>query len=683
MNEAQWFERIQRQIEDGQYFLAFDTYREAEAAQVASLRLTLLGVLALLRSGAIQEARRLLAPLEARLESGLARSRRIARSFREAVAAAQAPAGDEAGSLDRALGQFLQCLGSLSGPGEASEADDPEILRLIGQIQVEIWSRVGDRAALAQASLSAEQAYQLGKTLPDGLTAAALAAMTGEPARAHRLIETLAGLWPEPPNLERDAVQQAFQYYAMRAEAALLVADVAGAQDALTAAAALRPRPLAAVVATLKRLDLLASAGVAVPAALRTLLRPPSAVVFAGQALDRPGCSEPSFPPWLEAEMARAIGAELDALGVEIGFSSAAAGAELLFVEAMLDRGAEYHLFLPFNMEDFIRYRVAYAGGNWERRFHNACKLAASITFATEEPYLGHASLLRFNSHLIQGMARARSAHSLSEPHLLVVWDYAAESGPGSVSDFIDNWSDSSRVRLIDLDDLRTGSQPAPGWVETLPGAGASAESVFVQPERSIRTMLFADLVGYSKLAEADLPRLWRCMDEVKALLAASSERLRLIESWGDAIYAVMDNSLDMADYAFALIDMVARMDTAGAGISRALQVRIGLHAGPVFEGAHPLTGRPIVYGSHVSRAARIEPVSLPGHVYASQQFVAMLLAEENAQRHEATMTGQPYAERYLCEYLGMLSLAKNYGRQQVYHLRRRPPAGLLPAAAG
>lgn len=183
--------------------------------------------------------------------------------------------------------------------------------------------------------------------------------------------------------------------------------------------------------------------------------------------------------------------------------------------------------------------------------------------------------------------------------------------------------------------------------------------------------MLFADIVGYSKLREEDLPRLWEGLESIKPLLEESGARLRLIESWGDAIYAVMDNSLDLATYAFALIDAVARIDTGHSGLSRHLQVRIGLHAGPVFEGPHPLTGRQIVYGSHVSRTARIEPVSLPGHVYASQQFVAMLLAEDSAHAHKARMTGQTHVQRYACEYLGMLSLAKNYGRQQVYHVRR------------
>ena len=60
--------------------------------------------------------------------------------------------------------------------------------------------------------------------------------------------------------------------------------------------------------------------------------------------------------------------------------------------------------------------------------------------------------------------------------------------------------------------------------------------------------------------------------------------------------------------------------------------MRIGLHAGPVFEGIDAITGRPNFFGSRVNRAARIEPVTLPGHIYASQQFVGAAHRPSSAQ---------------------------------------------------
>jgi hypothetical protein len=75
----------------------------------------------------------------------------------------------------------------------------------------------------------------------------------------------------------------------------------------------------------------------------------------------------------------------------------------------MLERDAEVHLVLPFATEDFIRERVAPAGARWERRFRHALKLVASVTHATEEHYLGHDWLFRFNNQIIDGLARLRA----------------------------------------------------------------------------------------------------------------------------------------------------------------------------------------------------------------------------------------------------------------------------------
>ena len=97
------------------------------------------------------------------------------------------------------------------------------------------------------------------------------------------------------------------------------------------------------------------------------------------------------------------------------------------------------------------------------------------------------------------------------------------------------------------------------------------------------------------------------------------------------------------------------------------MSVRIGLHAGPVFAGLEPITRAPNFYGSHVNRASRLEAVTVPGHVYASEPFAALLAAEQRAAQPQGRL--QP---RFLCEYVGVLALAKDFGRQAAYHLRRR-----------
>ena len=61
--------------------------------------------------------------------------------------------------------------------------------------------------------------------------------------------------------------------------------------------------------------------------------------------------------------------------------------------------------------------------------------------------------------------------------------------------------------------------------------------------------------------------------------------------------------------------------------------------------------------GTHVSRAARLEPVTPVGQVYASEVFAAIAFAQGVA--------------GFRCDYVGRLGMHKNYGTYPTYHVRR------------
>lgn len=662
--EDAWVAELRGLIADGQYFLAFDCYRAAAEAHPGSLRLALLGALSLLRGGAVEEARRLLAPLRGRLATRDIRKQRLITALRHALTEGDGP--DDA--FEGLVSELRE-----AATGDLSTLDDVETLRLAVAIHSEIWTHARQPDLLDHARALAGEAFRRSGAADDGLAAALLEALAGDRARAAALAAEVADLVGAADASDAAALL-------VLGQARVLLGDAAGAEDAFRRANADGRRHYPAVVGVLRRLESLARAGVPVPETARAALKPPATVIFAGQPLDAADAPEPFLPPEAEGALAAEIARRLDALDAEIGYCRAHAGSDLLFIEAMLDRGAEVHVFLPFAVEDFVRHCVAYAGPKWERRFRNALKLATSVTLATEEQYFGHDVLFRLNNFLVEGMARWQAEFHLSEPHLMVAWDYMAENGAGSASDFMDTWPDITRLHLIDLEDVRATAAAAPPPRPPAAEATPAPVAHVLEPQRVIRTMLFADMVGFSKLEEADLPALWRGMEIVHRSMEGRHPPLCQLETWGDAIYGVQETAMGQLDYTFALLEGLAALDHAAVGLSRPIALRVGLHAGPVFEGTHPMTGRPLVYGSHVSRAARIEPISVPGHVYASQQFVAMLMSEDNAARHAAVSMGEPYARRFVCEYLGTLSLAKKYGRQPVYHIRRPTAA---EAAAG
>ncbi|MCA1908571.1 MAG: adenylate/guanylate cyclase domain-containing protein, partial [Magnetospirillum sp.] len=229
-------------------------------------------------------------------------------------------------------------------------------------------------------------------------------------------------------------------------------------------------------------------------------------------------------------------------------------------------------------------------------------------------------------------------------------------------------------LRIIDLDGLLMQNPELCPDGPALPNLDLGGETDDEEGQgRVIRSMLFCDIAGYSKLKEEHIPDFLEFLTRLKAGLVASGIEPKSINTWGDAIFVVMDKATPMAEYALTMQEVVARLgEEMKDQLADPLTLRISLHAGPVFEAVDPIRDNKNFYGSHINRAARLEPVTVKGHVYATQQFVAVLTAEQSALRTDAVNNGEEFVDKYVCEYVGVLSLAKDFGKQTVYHLRRR-----------
>ncbi|UYD31078.1 hypothetical protein HGR01_40220 (plasmid) [Tolypothrix sp. PCC 7712] len=93
-------------------------------------------------------------------------------------------------------------------------------------------------------------------------------------------------------------------------------------------------------------------------------------------------------------------------------------------------------------------------------------------------------------------------------------------------------------------------------------------------------------------------------------------------------------------------------------GLPENLNLRISLHAGPVYQYVNPVTKDTSYIGTHVSYAARIESITPPGKVYGSQAFAAL-----------ACSLG---VQDFSCDYVGQIPFAKGYGTFPTYHVRRQ-----------
>ena len=675
----EWEQAARALLDEGQNFLAHDTCREGLRAYPDSHKLAVFGAIALSQTGAVDEARRLLKPVLDALLVDAGPFLRLEECLKKAVGLAGQAGPDSLA----AMVELAESLETVRGRKLGATAD-AETYTALARVFRESWMSTGDCHDLDLCAELQLRAFHTARNPRDGVDAATMALLRGDRNAARDLARQVedklrdqAGQEPGQPAYMR------YRDLATLGLAQLLLDEGEAATATFRRAAAVDGAGYPVEVNTLKKLELLLRGGVAVPAEIADLVRPPAVVVFTGHPLDAPG-EGPHFPPALEAAVRAEIARTLDEIDARIGYSSAACGSDLLFIEAMLERGAEVNVVLPFALDDFIAANVRYAGPRWEMRFRNALKLASTVTYATEERYLGHDMLYRFANQCLHGLATLRSGFLRANPTLLAVWDMMPGSLVGGAADFIDQWEDISRLRIIDLDGLlqQHPDLAGDGPAFALPDLGGDAADE--GEGRVIRSLLFCDIAGYSKLKEEHVPVFLDFLAELRRGLSRLDAQPVAINTWGDAIFAVMPRAGDMAEFALTLQEAVERADAALADrLPYPLSLRISLHAGPVFEAVDPICGRQNYYGSHINRAARLEPVTVIGHVYATQQFVAVLTAEQSALRSEAASRGEAFVERYVSEYVGVLSLAKDFGRQTVYHLRRAaPPPDGVPAAA-
>ncbi|EME70145.1 Calphotin [Paramagnetospirillum caucaseum] len=672
---SEW-ERITRDLlEEGQNFLAHDTAREGLRAYPDSFKLAIFGAVALSQTGAVDEARKLLQPVLDVILIDEGPFHRLHNSLRRAVEGLeQADSQDTLASM----AELAEALELVRGKKLVASADAETYTSLAGVFR-EAWLASGARGDLEHCRELFLRAFHISNAPRDGIDAAVTSWLLGDHDGARDLARRVRDRVSHAETDLTLSPEERYQLLATVAEAHLLLGEVQDALASFAWASTLEGIHYGSTVAALKQLALLQEGGLAVPEAVFDIIKPPTVVVFTGHALDRPG-EGPHFPPELESAVRAEIAKSLDELGAQVGYSTAACGSDLLFIEAMLERGAEVNVVMPYAIDDFIAENVRYGGSRWEMRFRNALKLANTVTYATEERFLGHGMLYRFANQCLHGLATLRATFLRTAPYLLAVWDMMPGSLAGGAADFIDQWEDISQLRIIDLDGLLQQHPDLAGdCLPAMPDLDGDQDEE--QGEgRVIRSMMFCDIAGYSKLKEEHTPVFLDFLRIISEGMAGLEHQPLAINTWGDAIFAVMDKATPMAEYAQTLQEMVLKADGELADrLPHPLNLRISLHAGPVFQAIDPICGRQNFYGSHINRAARLEPVTVIGHVYATQQFVAVLTAEQSAMRSESQNRGEDFVERFACEYVGVLSLAKDFGKQTVYHLRRRAATEDIP----
>jgi class 3 adenylate cyclase/tetratricopeptide (TPR) repeat protein len=165
--------------------------------------------------------------------------------------------------------------------------------------------------------------------------------------------------------------------------------------------------------------------------------------------------------------------------------------------------------------------------------------------------------------------------------------------------------------------------QPLPEGARFCPNCGTPLSTTLGTEERKIVTVLFADLVDSTGLAQRLDPE--RAREVLGGFFDAASEELRALRGhpekfFGDAVMAVFglphvseDDAVRAVRAGLAIRDRMHRLQQS-LGLDEPLEIRVGIETGEAATGVGP-TGQLLVTGQVVNAAARLQTAAQPGEV--------------------------------------------------------------------
>lgn len=592
---AEWLDAVRDAERRGELLAAVDLAERGLTEYPKDLRLSHRAVLSLARSGSTAEA---------------------ARRFQEY-------------GLAEVVEEDVAALGARIAKDEALSAEGPL-----------------QKQRAARAAESYRAIYSRTGGYYPAINAATLGLIAGEPDKARALagevLKSIAG-----------GDETSYYSAATEAEAHLVRGDEAAAREALERAAASAGGDYGALATTRRQLRTICRVTGADPGLLSTLAGP-AVAHYCGHRIAAAG-EAGRFAAAAEDQAARMVAAEVGRHPTGYAYGSLASGGDILWAEALLAQGSELHVILPFDGDEFVRHSVAPSGAGWVERFERCVAAAREVKYATDDAFLDDDVLYRYGTELAMGLALLRARYLDADVRQFALWDGGPPHGEAGTAIDVETWRRPGRAVSI----IPPPAGTAPASNGSLQAAADSLQEATDSGSRRVmRAMLFADVKGFSKLTDEQLPRFAeRVLGAFAETLGHYSDSIEHRNTWGDALYVVLGDPREASACALDLQAAMEGIDLKAEGLPAHLALRLGAHVGPVFPTWDPVLDELGFMGSHVSRTARIEPVTPSGTVYVTEPFAAALALDSR--------------DEFICDYVGHMPAAKDFGRLRMYRLWR------------
>jgi hypothetical protein len=451
-----------------------------------------------------------------------------------------------------------------------------------------------------------------------GVNAAALRLLGGDPQGAASIArQVLAG--------HRDSGD--YWSAATEAEALLIAGRILESRRALEEAEARAGADISARATTRRQMRREASVLGLAPGFVDAL-RVPAVLHYTGH-MPRPGQDDPALETGIAARLDAVIAAE----HVGAAFGGLAAGFDILAVEALLRAGITPSAVLPCDPATYEADSVAPAGERWVARFRALLPRLRTIQL-DERPFPDDDLHLAMAGRRAMGLARLHARHRDGPAVQVASWDGQPARGAAGTGADVASWT-AAGGRSVQIP-----------WPWPRNGSGNGTPAVRRRP----MAMLFGDLPRFSALDDAGLATFY---DGPLAAMGAAVDRhpAAYRNAWGDAVQIAFDDVQAAAACAF---DMRAALEAQDPPI----HPRFAIDFGPLLP-VHDAVQRADKFsGRAMTRAARIEPVTPPGRIFATEAFAC-----------EVTLL--PRSAGLACDYAGRIPTAKGFGSLPLYALRR------------
>ena len=567
-----------------------------------------------------------------------------------------------AGTAAANLGLAQQAIERLRSAAAALSVDSPpalaeEVYGTLGRLYKQrALEREGlrERAHDLELSLKAyREAYRVSDGIWSGVNVATLSLLLERKVDAQSLARTLSAQIDTLSVLATETLVQKQWRHAVRGEAALLQNDLTTAAEHYAIAAGIAQDAFRFGEATSMRRQarLILQAQRRSPELADLWMPTPMVVTFTGHRLDQAG-AEPRFPHSALASVRDRLQERLGNRQIRIAFCSLSEGADILFAQAALAAGLELNIVLANDRTALKNEWQDQGLGNYADVVEPILAGASKVYELAPEGPTGTAIDYLYANEIMLGSAILRAQECEGNLRGLAVWDRLPARGMGGTATMVAEMLALGLAVEI-IDPLNASLRQMQGT--PTPRSAARTAPAPAPHGHQMRALLFGDFVGFSKLSTLDtiefaehvLPALAKVIDDFEA----SGKPIAVRNTWGDGLFLVLEDALDAALLALAIQACVSAL---GPNLRFPLKMRIALHYAPVLLMTDAISRRPNAVGPGVSRAARLEPATAPGSVYASEALATQL-----------ALCRYPNTPRY--SFLKHLPWAKGYGVYPTY----------------